>query len=51
MLIDYGGPGVGNTYFQVTERGVEIAKSMDTRIPEIKGKLESSHLDNPKAPK
>lgn len=36
---EYGGPGTGNTYFQVTDKGVEIANRMRDRIPAIRDEL------------
>lgn len=39
MLFDYGRLGLGNTYFQLSEKGVEAAQTMESRIPEIKEEL------------
>jgi len=39
MLFEYGKVGMANTYFQVSEKGIEAAKRMEDRIPEIRAEL------------
>ncbi len=39
MLFEYGKVGMANTYFQVSEKGVEAAKRMEDRIPKMRKEL------------
>lgn len=39
MLLEYGKVGMANTYFHVSEGGVEAAKKMEERIPDIRAEL------------
>jgi hypothetical protein len=39
MLYEYGKVGLDNTYFHVSEKGVEAAKAMEDRIPKIRKEL------------
>jgi len=39
MFFEYGKAGADNTFFQVSEGGVEAAKMMDDRIPKIRAEL------------
>ena len=39
MFLEYGKHGLANTFFHVSEEGIEAAKRMEERIPKIRAEL------------
>ena len=52
MLFEYGKVGMANTHFQASEKGVEAAKAMEDRIPQMRKELvdEFREILRPSAP-